>query len=987
MENPQLYIIQAGNLSYNDDKKYYDNHETIAYYKVKLSQIKEEDAQLRNKITMLNRVFYQISSLSSRAIEIKYVSNAPEIVNIPQKTVLPPLPSIGNKSDISSVVLTSDPLEVSKFINRNAIIPSLFFQGKFFFDKQFLFSLFHSSPDIQISLLVSIFDEIKRNQTFMNELLPLLSSFSTHNSIKSQMGDPEANISNFFAFYLHILSQIAHITNSKYAKIIYHSKESNSLVYPTKSHIYMIDPNDSLCGYLMKKDSIFLLKDPKKHPSYETINEAAVFDQNSGLMSFSFKSGKISVDYLLILFNDRSPTLLDEAVLSIVSNYLSPMINVFYTIFMFVAPRHFSSLCESVSSLRTFHSVFDLIKKESCKLAEASQCKIFSVDKPRTDTSDVIPLPKEPSLILKAFESNSVFSCRNPRTYPGFNHKVDDDPNLPRISSMLIVPVVSVSLVLVLYNSVNSGEFRNIHGSLVGLFSKSFPPIIEQYTMRTQMNKVKELQYEKEMDLLRAIKCFRPLVRSVESEHFWETIRKFLPCGVEINMFMFLNKDEALRFPDKTLHKNLNGALAKADLTSVFKDGFDCEIEGGGIPSTQSVLIVPSYTDRKYSCVFSCDKQDYFDTSDQSYFVQLARFIHFVFPIYLNYYWLSQIKKCLIQFKRLSGFSITALSDVVGITVKNQEFDPPLEDYHENSQKGGLTVLVETDKGIESVLSTIYPIRNQESKEVLLAYAQYYSSYLNHLSTTNQSTNKIITFFTATPLLDIFNCSIIVLSEWITRINNIYEQGKFNTRSIYHKLKFAQELINIKTWSDWFTNEERTVIFVLSYLGGIQTISRFISDDSLLALAKGKRAASCQFLTAIFGKGIGLSDSMSESDKYLLADSIDCYVVGHTSFDETRLVTCVRQASLASFKFSELTKVSIGQAIVFLSCIEIFTREYEEAKAEFVFSYPEETRRKLLFRLERIYLPVLAYFTQRNEKIIQMVTNVRNFLKNIKEQK
>ena len=96
-------------------------------------------------------------------------------------------------------------------------------------------------------------------------------------------------------------------------------------------------------------------------------------------------------------------------------------------------------------------------------------------------------LPSEPSLIRKSFESSKPLSFKNPRTVIGFNKSVDDELSLSKLTTLLIVPIPSTSLIIVLYNTSISNQFGSKNIFSMSLFAKSILPLFYQSPLNKSM--------------------------------------------------------------------------------------------------------------------------------------------------------------------------------------------------------------------------------------------------------------------------------------------------------------------------------------------------------------------------------------------------------------------------------------------------------------------------------------------------------------------
>lgn len=967
-EYTNLYVVQATGPvdeieSPCESSGVNDLSESIFYYKNRVAACNKKIHKMRQKIEYLRKVQLQFSMLLNKTVENHY---GPLVIEQPvQKPSMPPLPPIHKKShtELQAFLHQTTPNDVIKYVKSSSLIPRLVFSDTSIFDENMMNSLMRASPDIRVAFFNASFMELQNTGSFIDKLLPLFSSIVESPALTAQLTDPVSHYHEFCEFYNQTLNTLAEILNYEDCKIVFSTQDGHTLLYPTENHNIIIDMDDSLCGVMFAQPTM-TVRNPQSHRKYETISENLIFEKKyENVYSISFNMAMKATAGIVILYSHSPFSESDESKIRIVIEYLSPILCLFRSLHLQIAPSHYALLSEAISSLRSADSIIPCFTDQLCKVASAGQCRLMLTEE--NETFPEIPvLPEENSLIRQSVLMKAPFSYKNPRMRHDFNKNIDDIPNLPRLTSMFVYPIKNTCFVIVLYNSTIAPEFTPIQKSLTGNFTLAFPSLLYQLAIKKQMSSLKEDQAKETKSMYSSIQQLPPVLSSIESDSFFEVINKSIPEGVKCYLFVFESDTEALRYPD--------GAYVEASDLLIGTTGimmtkeFDLNIDVAGDETVKSVLsISPQEISPKSVCVFSTTDPDILTDENTRYLSRLAKIILFALPWFCTTTKLKNLKTQHQLLRDATKLSISSFSKLIGAPIECHYYDPPLQSDPDFDCP--LIISVETPKGIEAVLTSTE--NREDVKSSLIVFAEWMTGILTE-KIESKPNGELVDFFIEVKILDIFKCAKEKLQEWISSINSMIHQEKLS------KLVFLKSLLSEPICETWFDEKFRLIIYLVFYMQGIEMVWSCKTDKQLVELAQNCKPLACPYISAIFGKDFGIADSLEYDEKAHLVNIIDDVVFSYTLTDESQILTHIRTISMRAFKMNEKTIGWNAKGFMLLANVQPFN-EPQSTPQNLLELYGENGRKTEVFRAERIYLPLIAFYSQKHQKLLKMTAIVR----------
>lgn len=969
-----------------------DPNKTVDFFKSKLEYLLKVDFRIQKKLKQLHRLQYQLSLLINKSIE--GIFGLPENIVVP-KSFIQPLPPIekGTLSELLRVLHSSSPTDLQNYIYKSGIVEQLVFGDSSNFNSRLLECLVHSPPDIQISFTVSIIEQIRVCSEFYYKLLSMISQFILEGSLRNQLISPNSNLSKFYDFYEKFLKQIAEICKADECKIIYYSDDNQKLLFPTKNIMSIISTDDSLSGVLIRQLKTTQIEYPRREKSFEAITEGSLFSEDNPILSIPIRVGQNPSSGLLILFRHSSKfTITDELISSKVTEFLSPILQLIRLVFVQINPNQYTQLFQCISSLRSSESqLFDLIKEQFCKITSSTFCKLYVEGYASIDYPELPQLPQEQSLVRKSLESESVMMIKNPRSHLEFNKEVDDESSLTKISSMLIFKVKNLPIMIVLYNSKISSEFSDRQQNLAISLSLSLCPLLLRHSTRNRIDRSGSQCDENQLSLMNLFECLKNSIQSLgKSDKFRESVKKAMPrCVDEFEIYWFIGDDKAIKLTDgevsivpqkicEITEKVVYKKSENSDIFDVYKNDVKC-------------LYVIPIKNSEYRAVFtfsSIDDENAFnDSTVTDYCDKASSLLHLLLPSYVYNFALNEIRERSYLISSSSQLSVDSISHFVGSKVEYHFFNPPVS--QEPRLNKPLSIMVETPNGIEAALTSESPVKNENAKKAFVSFAEMMSSVLTAKKCQQKEPPAVCaSFFVDSGVLNVFGCTIFRFNEWLAAVFSIYENACIDPLKKFNMAKFVKEMIVVEKWENWFTKEEKIVIILITFLSEIKKCWRCKVDDQIASVFNELR---CRPITGLFcsillGNGFGITGkSSSLSDKKLLIGLIDNFAVDDSAHDIAEITSHVRLISLKGFKQSSSSKMWIGRALVLISNLQEFA-EFEEAKIGQIASEMNETdKKKIIFRIEKVFIPMISCIAQKNEPVTQILENLRLALKILHE--
>lgn len=837
-----------------------DQNHTVDFFKLKLDHLIKSDARIQKKLKQLHSLQRQLSFLINKSIDGKYgIPN--DNLNTP-KAIIPPLPPIekGSLSDLLRIIHVSSPVEIHKYVVKSGIVEQLIFGDTSIFNSQLLESIVHTPPDVQVSFIVSVLDQIKTCSQLYYRLLSMLSQFSLNESLRNQLINTNANPQLFYQFYENVLKQFAEISKSDECKIVYTMDENQKLIFPTQDFSYIISVDDSLSGVLIQTNKPSRIEFPYQESSFEATSEKALFSSNDPILSVPFNDYQNTVSGLFILFRHSTKfSVTDEKLSSKITQYLTPILLLFRSVFIQTTPGQYAQLFQCIASLRSNEkSLFDSIKEQFSILTNATFCKLYAGGLNSIDYPELNELPQEPSLVRKSFEAEAITTIKNPRNRDDFNKEVDDEVTLSKITSLLIVPVKNSPVIVVLYNPKKASEFTSLQMSLASNLALSLRPLLAEHEMKSQIARGKDAQEKRARSMSSLSESLDSLVSQLGSQSFLQDAESFLPQGVRAALLLFASDKHAIHLPSKkiievpakllTIHeptvlskvttesnsKTTNSNTdntTNSSTTNTTNSNIDNTTNTGTINTTNSntgnsgggvycyaeltsskefdliadgdkevkcFFVVPSSTSL---CIFTSKDATIFDNDTNRFYQKYGANLLLLSESHFFRYKLNEIRNRHHLVKSASQLSTAAFSELIGFSINCQYFKPPISE--EPRLNKPLSIMVDTPKGIEAALTSDVPIRSEQPKKAFITYAQLMSSVLTvRKSTLKEPEMKFISFFIENNVLDVFGCTKSKFTEWITHVFSFYDDNNIDALKKFECSVFVRKLIFAKKWED-----------------------------------------------------------------------------------------------------------------------------------------------------------------------------------------
>lgn len=892
-----------------------------------------------------------------------------------QKQAVPPLPPIHKESrtEIIRLIHSATPSEVSSYFNKSNVISLLLFSDTSVFDNRLKESLMHSSPDIQVSFFNSTFNQIKKCGEFIDQLIPLLSKFSTDSLLRSQIINTNSNFIDFYRnYYLKLLQSISKLANFSKIKILYTTHDSSSLIYPTENYFHIISYTNSVSGQLFRK-RVSILNSPQKNPSFELASEGPVFEDYGNAMSVRFSTSAQNSQAspqaagAAVVLSDGKFNESDETRLSVVVGYLSPLLKLLRAVFLRAAPADFSRLTRSASSLRKSPDVVPSFTDHLCRLCRAERCRLLLTKDDQIFTEIKSIGEGGESLLMRAAAQGRSASYVNARKNAMFNKGVDDDPQLPKISSMLVTPVRGTAFVAALYNSLAATEFGPVQRAMADSFAAALRPLLAQIRERREACAEGEKRARDGASLARTIEAAPGVIRSCFDGSLFEYLAKLSPDN-RFLLFEKISESEALRFPGSDLVEVSDNLSA----TDFFRetDKFDINIEAANDRDVKRILVTSS---PKCTVIVTSHHAE-FKPDELHFLKRLSTVLLAAVPFVSVQNSLAQCKASHQLLRDSLRMSCESFSSLISARVELLLFDDPLRS-DPDVPGAPLIVSIETARGIEGALVSYDS--SSEVKAAVISYAEWLTSALSHKHITtakndDKQIDEFTSLFTEMDIQKVFRCSTQKLKEWLRLVMPLRGTPKASVGS----LQFVRDCLADESVSARFCESDRLLVVLAAFLRGIHKKWECKADMKTVMRLKKFPRESCALLAAVFASDVGIASGLPDGECEALASRLSLFVRGDTARDAGLLLARARSISMHGFRDGDACTAWLGCCLAELARVHRFSQGgavacslREEAGAAVM--------RSELFAAERVWLPMVNFLSAKHRLLAGISGAVR----------
>jgi hypothetical protein len=563
-------------------------------------------------------------------------------------------------------------------------------------------------------------------------------------------------------------------------------------------------------------------------------------------------------------------------------------------------------------------------------------------------------LPPEESLIRTTVNQRSPRAFKQPRKRPDFNQKVDDDAMLPRITSMMILPVKNTPFVVALYNSTVASEFTPIQISVAEIFGLSLPPILKQISMSQEMASLGKAHAQGIASAEATVRLIPELVQAINSDRLFELLNQRL--RVKSFLFYLVSRDRAVRYPDGCLVE-LSGTLRlKSDEPYITSD-LDLAVDIAGNSSLKIARVIRRGDS---ICLFAANN---FSGVDETELDQLGGVLVFFIPLLHLRRSLDAAFRGQQDIRSCGRGDITGLSRLLTIPVKCEFHSPPLK--KEPDSDALVQVCVETEKGIEAVITA------EAQADGIIEFGGVLSAGLNHRPETTPLA-ALTDFFISHSLIEVFRCTRETVGKWLSRLSSMV------TFSRPEPFEFLVVSLEGAPWSDWFDATARLLILLASFLRGIERKWQCQVSEAMVERAKDAPSTTCPILAAVFSPGFGLADRLDEEITLKLMGELQTFIVPTSAEAEGRVVARVTHLAASFFRQSPENRAWLAQAFVLLPRVYQLTVESDTLPQRLMELYGERGRIAELIRAERVYSPILLSLSRREDRFLKMSPVIRD---------
>ena len=1008
----------------------------LQFFKSHLNSINKKIHQNREKIVYLRKVYQQFAMLINKTVGENYgVIEKPVKIEKPLPISLPPSnPSMSDQ--LLHLLMKTDavtPSDVAKFVNNFPIVESLIFTNQSAFDDKLLNALFRSSPDIRISFFNTVSAKLLRCNKFLTDLLPTLSRLSLHPALRKQNTDPYAQYDDFFKFFEDSKKQIGELLGFKDIIILFATNDGD-LLYPTKDFDHLISINNTLLGDLLHAEGPAITKTPLDDPRIRRPEERCVFQSNSALMScrFSFEN---KVEHGLVLaFNEDGFSEADLTNMQIVVQYTSPALHLISNIFNEMYPAAIADVLLKISELYEADDPIEMTQEIITELGNAQTTKLFVLKKSE-EFPDIPVLPEGQSLIRNAIESGKPQSIRLPRLKKEFSKQVDDDQTMSIITAFYITQIKCENLVAVVYNCNRSNGFPPKQRQLIENFTKSIPTVVSAFLNKRHLEN-SSTHSSAQGDMIEKFLALTPrIMRSVQDLQLFEEIEKQFNgklkfefySTVENNTFFVFPKNDTEEMPEEFHLIKQSTFLVIGDKKKfVVPRKTDFLVFIVVSPNEEVINQAPKSipeSPSKQSAQFSRsssrvsvkrqqlkpENKDPFQEFDIQFITLMSDICITLFPWYLMETQINDLINRQSYVRSASRMSIDSIANLIDYDLVLETFDdsPKTEaDIEKFKHEKAFVLPIETNKGIEAVISCETPIEDELSISVLDSYKKWLTVALSLRVLCKEIPQEVMDLFNVIKLRESFTIDEKRLMIWVTNILTIFMTNKYNYNENIKNSKFVYEFIEKVQQKTWFTEQEKTIMALIVFLDELEKFWRIKTDDYLIDLCKSVNCSvhSPPIIASLFNSKFGLfsdkiptpqvnssrsQESGGETTVKIpeewkqIAKTIDLFKAGSRIENQIEVIANLRRISDEDFVNNDDNKKWLGRSLVLLKAMRLWVGD-GISLASLTKENPSIVIRKETTYADRIMLPITTYLSMKNEFMLDLLRHIRTNLRNVK---
>jgi hypothetical protein len=165
-----------------------------------------------------------------------------------------------------------------------------------------------------------------------------------------------------------------------------------------------------------------------------------------------------------------------------------------------------------------------------------------------------------------------------------------------------------------------------------------------------------------------------------------------------------------------------------------------------------------------------------------------------------------------------------------------------------------------------------------------------------------------------------------------------------------------------------------------AFLRGIERKWQCQAPGIVVDRLKTAKRSSLPILAAVFSPNFGLADALDETAITSLVSELDRFIVPSTINAEGHIIAQLKYISSHSFQITDLNRVILAQTFVIFSRVSHFTVNPSIVAQRLLDLYGVDGRTAELFRVERIYIPIMLALSQRDDQIMKLSSHVREGL-------
>jgi len=957
-------------LSANDSNAY-TSKENVEFFLNKIEKLRISFLNARNQLEEIHKYHHKIVNILHKELKSIYgvpIENTQNNIDssLKLKNTVSPL-----HRGLIRAFKNSDVHELELFFNQNSLVEELFFSDFVVFDEKVEDIVQICPPNLRVSFFSSLFDKVWWCNMYFKKTITVLEQFSSAdiliNCLSYRNDAEKANYSQYTSF----LSTISCLFNSDECVILYITPDGNSLVYPLSDSLNSIPTSNTLVGYFLFEKKPSTIIHPEQHSKYDISKEGSLFRFKKSVISIPFKTNNVSQAGIILLFRNSEYRHSDLIMINGLVPFFEPIISLFRANLLQSSPKDFISITESISKLRDCSDIMTSFIGELCSVTSSTFCRIL-LSEEDTRFPDLEVLSNEKSLIRNAFENGGVFSCTYPRMRNDFNKRVDDHYSLPKITSLLIVPVIGSSFIIVLYNSIISTEFTPIQISITKLFGRSLTSLLDHLVLKNGLLEQQQNNTESNQSIRKSYDLLHPIIESSIKGNVFQKVSEILPQDVHFDMF-HINEDCAICYPEIKECK-LQRKLLDLNNSVLWMNE---ENDICGFENMKSLLIYPYSNPMKVIIVFSSPYVDYF-LKDQDFYQRISITMNFLFPLVILKNGIFNNFKKFKSIREILFLSFESLRSFLGYNIEIKHFEKPLTELPPFEANEVYPIMK------DHLYYSIIICKDQSIKEnhrrVIKLFAEALCLRLNEKEKINNMT-VFVNSLISKRITEVLKCTEKCIETWAERMSQVFISNGIDLGIRCDGVEMSYQILNGNTWIQWFSEIERSVIILLAALDGISKAWKICANEKIMNIVENSRLPSCPYIAALLGDDIGIPTSMNDFQKKEIAQIISDFAIDESITEEVNVLSHVRSISIQSFKTATIKRRWIARAIIMITRMAVFLKEPQIAAEDLLASHGENGRKREIFKAERVYIPLLTFMLHKNDYLSQVSNTIRNNLR------